>query len=124
MHALISPLIDDLIKAIPMVVRSAPPTGDYLEGVLSRQNLKQCYDMLNVVFGQPTKDFGNATNLERNLQKLVDCVGGIRLDQCLFVKRDAEGNTTYAALWPWASDATRITLKVGILKLYEVKEAV
>ena len=121
MNTLITPLIDEIVKAVPMVVRSAPDSGNYLEGVLSRQDLKRCYEMLQKALGPPTKDFGVPSKFAKDTQKLIDRVGGIWLDQCLFLKQDGEGEMTYAALWPWASDPTKITLKVGIIRLFEVK---
>ena len=116
MDTAVASLIDSLRSSIPMVIRVAPASGDYLEGVMSRQELQRCCNLLTEAFGQPAKEFGQVTRLEQDLQKLVDQLGGIRLEQCLFLKQDADGQVAYAALWPWASDASRITLKVGLCK--------
>ena len=39
------------------------------------------------------------------------------LDQCLYLKPCDGEQAVYAALWPWASDPRRVTLKVGTLAL-------
>ena len=117
MDALTIPLIETLKTSIPMLVRSAPSTGDYLEGVLSRQDLARCAALLNDALGPAAKDFGQDAKLEPPVQRAIDARGGIRREQCLYVKSIASGQVVYAALWPWASDPTRITLKVGIFQL-------
>ena len=117
MDALISPLIETLKHAVPMLVRSAPSTGDSLEGVLSRQDLARCAALLSEALGPAAKDFGQSPKLEPRVQRAIDARGGIRREQCLYVKPIASGQAVYAALWPWASDPTRITLKVGIFQL-------
>ena len=109
---MIEPLIVALKQAIPMLVRSAPSTGNYLEGVLSRQDLQRCYALLSEAFGPPAKDFGKPAMFEPAIYKVVQGLGGVRAEQCLFLKLDGS-QMAYAALWPWASDPVRITLKIG-----------
>lgn len=116
MTVVAKPLVDSLQRTIPMLVRRVAPTGDYLESVLSAQDLSRCFDLLAATFGPPVKDFGKAaTAFDPPIKEVVDGVGGIRLEQCLFVKRGEQRQVLYAALWPWASDASRVTLKVGIV---------
>ncbi len=115
MHAVITPLIDSLRKTVPMVVRSAQDSGEYLEGILSQQDLARCCELLGQALGQPIKEFGKPAKLSGPLQKAVGRVGGVRDDQCLYVKDTPEGPLPYATLWPWAGDPTRITVKVGCL---------
>ena len=116
MDELMSPLVQTLTKELTMVVRSAPSSGDYLEAVLSREDLQRCYALLSTVFGPPAKAFDAVTTFDSELRKLVDQLGGIRRDQCLFLKQRSDRSVAYATLWPWASDATRITLKVGLVQ--------
>ena len=115
MDALISPLIEALRKAVPMVVRTAPPSGDYLEGVFSRGDLERCTMLLKETFGPPAKEFGAVPVFSQSLHPVITHLGGIRPDQCLFLRQREPEPIAYAALWPWASDATRITLKVGLI---------
>ena len=111
---MITPLINALRGEVPMLVRTAPSSGDFLEGVFSRQDLSRCYALLRDALGQPAKEFDRPPAFEPAVQAIVEKLGGCRPEQCLFLKRDEAGRTIYAALWPWASDQTRITLKVGV----------
>ncbi len=113
-HATLQPLVDSLQKQVPMLVRRAPPTGDYLEGVLSSQDLARCCEVLAAALGPPVKEFGKPAALEGPFQSAVQGIGGIRAEQCLYLKQGDQQEILYAALWPWASDETRVTLKVGI----------
>ena len=113
-QALIRSLVEALRKEVPMLVRSAPASGDYLEGVLPRQNLERCCATLTSALGPPIKEFSKAGTFEPAVQRLVDRLGGLRFDQCLFLKHGGDESVIYATLWPWASDATRLTLKVGL----------
>ncbi len=97
-----------------MEVRTAPPSGDYLEGVLAHPDLERCYELLKQHLGAPAKEFAQPPRLPRQVQRLVNDLGGIRVDQCLFLKTIEVHGTIYAALWPWASDPRRVTLKVGV----------
>ena len=114
MDDLISPLVETLRKTLTMVVRSAPSSGDSLEAVLSRDDLSRCCALLSEAFGPPVKEFDKAAKFDRATQKLVEHMGGIRVEQCLFLKQRENQHTAYAALWPWASDTTRVTLKIGL----------
>ena len=100
-----------------MVVRTAPPSGDYLEGVFSREAVERCTLLLKETFGPPAKEFGAAPAFAKNLHPVITHLGGIRPEQCLFLLHRESQPVAYAALWPWASDATRITLKVGVVIL-------
>lgn len=114
MTAVVKPLVESLQKTIPMLVRRAPPTGDCLEGVLSSQDLERCCALLAAALGPPAKEFGKGATFDPAVKEVITGLGGIRLEQCLFVKRGEERQVLYAALWPWASDSSRVTLKVGI----------
>ncbi|MBI2495273.1 MAG: hypothetical protein HYY58_05635 [Candidatus Omnitrophica bacterium] len=116
---LIAPLIGSLRRTIPFVERRTEPASDrYFEAVLLRQDLDRCCGLLRKVFGQPLKDFGEPVRLEPKVQNAIDLLGGVRFEQCLFVVKDeTQQAAAYAALWPWASDGTRVTLKVGLVEL-------
>jgi hypothetical protein len=82
-----------------------------------RQDLQHCSKLLEETFGEPMKAFGADVSLDREIEKAIKPLGGIRPEQCLFfVKgKDATQPAAYAALWPWASNAERVTLKVGLI---------
>jgi len=114
MDSLVGPLIAALTKTISLEVRSASASDERLEAVLSRPNLQRCYGLLTEALGPPAKEFGKAATFEPDMQRVVEQLGGIRTDQCLFLKPAGAQRVAYAALWPWASDPTRVTLKVGV----------
>lgn len=118
MRERIKELIETLKHSIPFVEhRGVSSTGDRFEAVLLRQDLQRCSRLLEEAFGEPVKAFGAAVNLDREIEKAITPLGGIRAEQCLFFVKgnDAAQPAAYAALWPWASNAERVTLKVGLV---------
>lgn len=114
----IATLVDAVRRTIPVLeTRAAAPSSDALEVVLSRADLDRCIALLSATLGQPAKPFGRAVTLAPPASHVMTKIGGIRVEQCLFVKPLSSREIAYAALWPWESDAGRITLKVGILAL-------
>ncbi len=107
-------LIEELKKTIQFEeLRKTQDSGGSLEGVLLRKHLARCYDLLVNVFGPPLKGFGEPPAFTPETQQAVDAVGGIRANQCFFLVRQGATPIAYAALWPWESDPTRVTLKIG-----------
>ncbi len=117
MAAAIGQVIAALRAEIPIELRSAPESGEYLEGVLLREDLSRCQVLLAGHLGGPVKDFGVVAKLDRATAKTIEKLGGVWTNQCLFLSRLEAQSAIYAMLWPWGSDASRITLKVGIVKL-------
>jgi hypothetical protein len=113
--ALVGPLIESLKKAIPLEVRAKQDVEFYLEGVLVREHLEQCCEILRAVLGPEAKAFGQRAALDARGKQVVEHVGGIRPEQCLFLRAAGEAHMAFAALWPWDSDANRVTLKVGVV---------
>jgi hypothetical protein len=117
MDLTVQSLIEVIKRKVPVLVcRSAATSVDYLEVILAHQELQACCEVLTEALGPPTKEFGKVVRFAPPIQKAVDRLGGIRLDQCLFLKAAAPQQMIYASLWPWASDATRVTLKIGLLQ--------
>ena len=115
MDAIITPLIRTLKDGVAFAAtRSAPSSEDYFEAVVLRHHLPQCVARLSEALGPPAKEFGKEATFGRHVKALAEAIGGVRVDQCLFVKQLESGQLGYATLWPWASDPTRVTLKVGV----------
>ena len=115
MAAVTQPLIEALQQAIPFVERrEASPDGAYFEGVLARGDLERCYQLLSGALGPAAKEFGKTVRFAKPAQAVVNHLGGIRPEQCLFLKEEANQPIAFAALWPWASNPDRVTLKVGV----------
>ncbi len=97
--------------------RSPADRTDYIEGVLSRQELKRCYELLQSQFGGAVKDFGQPAKFDQPTAKIVERIGGIWTDQCLFFLKVDGKTAVYTALWPWSSDASKVTLKAGVIQV-------
>ena len=97
--------------------RASPPSGDYLEGVLVRTQLPPCCVLLAGALGPALKDFNQSVKFDPKIQKAVERLGGIRIDQCLFFAKGQDSQVAYAALWPWASNPEKVTLKIGLCEL-------
>jgi hypothetical protein len=115
MTPVVKPLIDALQQTMQFVeVRQAAPDGTYFEGVITRSDLERCYQLLGDALGPAAKEFGKTVRFAKPAQAVVDHLGGIRPDQCLFLKEATHQPIAFAALWPWASNPDRITVKVGV----------
>ena len=111
-EAAIRPLIVELRRAVSLEVRSAT-TKVYLEGVLTRELLDRCTEILSKTFGPPAKPFDQRVAFEKTLRDMVESQGGIMKNQCLYLRRYEDSRIAFAALWPW-STPIEITLKVGV----------
>ena len=115
MDVLIKGLIAELKQTVRFIeLRNASATEDVLEAVLLRDHLPRCYDLLAKTLGPPLKAFGEAVAFTPEARRTVDALGGIRMNQCFFLAQQGVKHIAYAALWPWESDPTRLTLKVGL----------
>ena len=118
MKDLVKTLTANLKAAVPFVEqRASSATGEYLEGVILREQLPACCQVLEKSLGPALKDFDQPVILDPLIQRAIDRLGGIRIDQCLFFARGDHDEVGYAALWPWASNPQKITVKVGICEL-------
>ena len=108
----------NLIEAIKQTVRiEIRPNSDglkYLEAVIARKDLEGLHTLLSKHLGPPAKESGKEGKFPQEIQSLVDSLGGLRIEQSFFYRK--EGNQLfYAALWPWQSDPDKITLKSGVI---------
>lgn len=115
MDAVLTPLIAEVTANIRfLVIRTAPASGDYLEGVLAAAEVAQCCALLARALGPPLKSFGVRATFEPAMRRIIEQLGGIRQDQCVYLQPQPDNHGRYATLWPWASDPNRITLKLGV----------
>ncbi|MBI3996227.1 MAG: hypothetical protein HY352_01085 [Candidatus Omnitrophica bacterium] len=112
--AVLPALIGALTRQVTFLeVRTPAQRGDYFEAVLSRGDLPTCENVLVASLGQPVKAFGRPATLAPAHQHSVNKLGGVRGNQCLFLKAMDASVVAYALLWPWESDPMRVTIKVG-----------
>ena len=109
-------LLEVIKGSIVLELRPTAHAESYLEGVLAREDLERCVQVLTDNLGPAAKPFDEEPKLQHDLQRMIDRIGGIRRNQCLFLKPLARQTFTYAALWPWTTNPQRVTLKVGTLE--------
>jgi hypothetical protein len=109
----------NLIEAIKQTVRmEIRPNSDgekYLEAVIDRKDLEVLDTLLRKHLGPPAKEPGKEGKFPEEIQSLVDSLGGLRIEQSFFYRKDGN-QLIYAALWPWQSDPDKITLKSGVIE--------
>lgn len=105
-------LIEEIKEAISLEVRVSPDVDLHFEAVFQSQDLDKLLSLLRKDMGEPLKPPGKNVRLPRDVQKIVNIMGGLRREQSFYMKKEAEDRYTYVALWPWESDPSKITLKI------------
>ena len=108
-------LIKEMKKTLRMEIRSTSYGTEYLEAVIPLEDLEVLHSLLRNHLGPAAKESGKEASLPKKIQKLVDSLGGLRIEQSFFYRQEGK-QVIYAALWPWQSDPNRITLKSGVSK--------
>ena len=111
------PALQQMIREVqvlePKEIR--PESGaEFLDVVILRESLEDYETILQGLFGNPAKPFDEKCRFPDDLDTMVDSIGGIDKDQCLYLRRFEDDRILYAALWPWG-DPEKITLKLGRL---------
>ena len=99
-----------------MEIRPNSQELEYLEAVLQTKDLELVHSLLKKHLGPAAKESGKEANLPKEIEELVDSLGGLRNEQSFFYKQDGR-QIIYAAIWPWQSNPNKITLKVGVSTL-------
>ena len=100
-----------------MEIRPTPAGVEYLEAVVDRTELETLTAVLRKHLGPPAKEPGKEAKLPEEIQRTVDALGGLRLDQSFYYKREKK-RILFAALWPWASNPDKVTLKAGVSEIH------
>lgn len=109
-------MIDEIKADVRMEVRPDSKGKEYLEAVVDKDDIEPLLIILTKHVGPAAKEPGKNAKFPTEIQELVDALGGIRIEQSFFYKRDGR-KVVYAALWPWQSNPNKITLKSGTGKL-------
>jgi hypothetical protein len=109
-------LIKEMKKTVRMEVRATSQGMEYLEAVITLEDLETLRSLLRRHLGPATKESGKEVSFPQTIRELVDSLGGLRIEQTFFYKQEGT-QVTYAAIWPWQSDPNRITLKSGVSKI-------
>ena len=105
-------LIPELINNLKMEVRQNSLSDGYLEAVVEKAEIESLASIVIKHLGKACKTPGKKAKYPKHIKTIVDSFGGLRIDQSLYYKEDA-GRVIYAALWPWQSNSTMTTIKVG-----------
>jgi hypothetical protein len=106
-------MIEEIKETFRMEIRPNSQKSEYLEAVMNTKDLELLRSLLKRYLGSAAKERGKEANLPREIEELVDSLGGLRKGQSFFYKQEGH-RVIYAALWPWESDPTKVTLKCGI----------
>jgi len=109
-------LIKEIRKTVRMEIRTTSRGTEYLEAVITLEDLEVLRSLLRKHLGPATKESGKEVSFPQTIRELVDSLGGLRIEQSFFFKQEGK-QVTYAAIWPWQSDPNRITLKSGVSKM-------
>jgi len=109
-------MIEEIRRTLLMEIRLNSIGLEYLEGAINKKGLELLNSLLKKYMGPAVKEPGKEAYLPKEIQKIVDVLGGLRNEQSFFYRQ--EGNEViYASIWPWASNPDKITLKCGVRKL-------
>ena len=109
-------LIKEMRKTVRMEIRATSHGTEYLEAVITLEDLEALRSLLKKHLGPATKESGKEVSFPQTIRELVDSLGGLRIEQSFFYKQEGQ-QVTYAAIWPWQSDPNRMTLKSGVSKM-------
>ncbi len=106
-------MIEEIKETFRMEVRPNSQGSKYLEAVMNAKDIELLNSLLKRYLGSAAKERGKEANLPKEIEEFVDSLGGLRKEQSFFYRQDGH-QVIYAALWPWESDPTKITLKFGV----------
>ncbi|MBP1696308.1 MAG: hypothetical protein H6Q41_1496 [Deltaproteobacteria bacterium] len=109
-------MIDEIRETFKMEIRPNSRGSDYLEAVMDTKDIELLNSLLKRYLGPAAKERGKEANLPKEIEELVDSLGGLRREQSFFYRQEGH-QVVYAALWPWESDPTKVTLKSGVSEL-------
>jgi hypothetical protein len=106
-------MIEEIKETLKVEIRPISKGLEYLEAVINQKDLELLNALLKKHLGPAAKESGKETNLPKEIQKIVDSLGGLRNEQSFFYRQDGN-KVIYAAIWPWTSNPDKITLKSGV----------
>ena len=110
-------MIEELRGTLKMEIRPNSRGLEYLEAAIQKNDLELLKSLLTKHLGPAAKEPGIEVTFLIEIQRLVDSMGGLRIEQSFFYRQREDDQVLYAALWPWQSNPEKITLKAGIVLL-------
>ena len=109
-------MIEEIKETFKMEIRPNSQGLEYLEAVINKKDLELFKSLLKKHLGPAAKEPGKEADLPKEIQKIIDSLDGLRIEQSFFYKQDGN-RVIFAVLWPWESNPNKITLKSGVRKL-------
>lgn len=109
-------LIEGIKETLSMEIRTNSRGSEYLEAVISTNDLELLHSLLAKYLGSAAREYGKEANRSEEIEILVDSLGGLQSGQSFIYKEEGH-QVIYVAIWPWKSDPTKITLKSGQLRI-------
>jgi len=116
-------MIEEIKKTLRMEIRQNSQGLEYLEAVLHKKDLELLNALLEKHLGPAAKESGKEANLPKEIQKLVDALGGLRNEQFFFYRQDGN-QVIFAAIWPWQFNPDKLTLKSGVSEIGQGSEPI
>jgi len=104
---------EEIKGAIELDIRPFSDPDKYFEAVFQAKDLDTLAAIVRNNVGEPLKPPGKRAKLPKNVTALVSNIGGLRIEQSFYFKQEENGEYIYVALWPWQSDSSKITVKIG-----------
>jgi hypothetical protein len=107
-------MIEEIKERLRMEIRPNSQGFEYLEAVVRKNELEVLRSLLIKHLGPAAKEAGTEVNLPTEIERLVDSMGGLRIEQSFFYRKGDDNRILFAVLWPWESNPEKITLKAGV----------
>jgi hypothetical protein len=107
-------LVDEIKNALELEQRTPEDSEKYFEAVFQSKDTDALCAILKKHLGESLKPPGKGAKFPKEVGMLVDNIGGLRSEQSFYFKQEPGGEYIYAALWPWQSDLSKTTLKIGM----------
>ncbi len=107
-------IVDDIKSAVNLEIRTSSDAHEYFEAVFMSKDTVKMASVLKENIGDPVKPAGKDVRFDKKMQKIVDLIGGLRREQSFYVEDEGADKYMYVALWPWQSNPSKTTLKIGI----------
>jgi len=108
-------VIEEIKETLTLEIRPNSMGLEYLEAVVNKKDLELLNSLLKKYLGPAAKEPGERADLPKEIQKIVDSLGGLRGEQSFFYRQDGN-KVMYAAIWPWESNPDKLTLKSGVIQ--------
>lgn len=110
----LSRLVNDLRSRGPLDLRPDRRNPLVYTTVVGAARVEELGRLVAELLGPPFKPAGESARWKNWFDPFVKSVGGIETQQTLY-RKDLEGPfALYGAFWPWASEPTRCSLRVGL----------